>query len=192
MIYGYARVSTKIQIQGTSLEEQEMILKKNGCKKVFKDVYTGTKMDRPEFDKLMDVLQPGDTVIVTKLDRIGRTSIEGYQTVKRMVDAGVTVNIMNVGIIDISNATGKAILQVFLAFAEMERDLIVERCQGGRAYKRKTDPDYRDGRKPTPKVQIVAALEDLERMTYKEAAARHGISESTLYRAARKAGVRRL
>ena len=54
MIYGYARVSTKIQIQGTSLEEQEMILKKNGCKKVFKDVYTGTKMDRPEFDKLMD------------------------------------------------------------------------------------------------------------------------------------------
>ena len=76
--------------------------------------------------------------------------------------------------------------------AEMERDLIVERCQGGRAYKRKTDPNYRDGRKPTPRKQIEGALEDLAQMTYKEAAARHGISESTLYRAARKAGIRKV
>ena len=192
MIYGYIRVSTKVQVFGTSLEEQQAILEKAGCQKIFQDVYTGAKMDRPGFDAMMDVIGQGDTVMVTKLDRLGRTSIEGYQAVKRMIDAGVTVNIMNMGVIDISSSTGKAMLQVMLAFAEMERDMIIERCQGGRAYKRKTDPDYRDGRKPTPRKQIEGALEDLSQMTYKEAAARHGISESTLYRAARKAGIRRV
>ena len=191
MIYGYARVSTKIQISGTSLDEQKMILEKQGCEKIFEDVYTGAKMKRPGFDQMISMLQPGDTVIVTKLDRLGRTSIEGYQSVKSMIDVGVMVNIMNMGVIDINNPTGKAMLQVMLAFAEMERDMIIERCQGGREYKRKTDPDYRDGRKPTPRKQIEGALEDLAQMTYKEAAARHGISESTLYRAARKAGIRR-
>lgn len=191
MIYGYARVSTKIQINGTSLDEQKMILEKQGCEKIFEDVYTGAKMKRPGFDQMISMLQPGDTVIVTKLDRLGRTSIEGYQSVKSMIDVGVMVNIMNMGVIDINNPTGKAMLQVMLAFAEMERDMIIERCQGGREYKRKTDPDYRDGRKPTPRKQIEGALEDLAQMTYKEAAARHGISESTLYRAARKAGIRR-
>ena len=181
-----------MQVFGTSLEEQQAILEKAGCEKIFQDVYTGAKMDRPGFDAMMDVIGQGDTVMVTKLDRLGRTSIEGYQAVKRMIDAGVTVNIMNMGVIDISSSTGKAMLQVMLAFAEMERDMIIERCQGGRAYKRKTDPDYRDGRKPTPRKQIEGALEDLAQMTYKEAAARHGISESTLYRAARKAGIRKV
>ena len=168
-----------------------MILEKQGCEKIFEDVYTGAKMKRPGFDQMISMLQPGDTVIVTKLDRLGRTSIEGYQSVKSMIDVGVMVNIMNMGVIDINNPTGKAMLQVMLAFAEMERDMIIERCQGGREYKRKTDPDYRDGRKPMPRKQIEGALEDLVQMTYKEAAARHGISESTLYRAARKAGIRR-
>ena len=90
--------------------------------------------------------------------------------------------------VDVKTPVGKAALHIMLAFAEMERDLIIERAQGGRAYKRATDPDYREGRPRVPWAQVKAALEDLDKYSYKEAAARHGISESTLYRAAKANG----
>lgn len=189
MIYGYIRVSTRRQaVRGNSLEEQQEVLRGYGCQEIFQDVFTGSEMERPGFEALAAKVQAGDTIIVTKLDRLGRTAIEGYNTVKRLVDGGVTVNILNMGIVDISTPVGKATLQIMLAFAEMEREMIVERTQGGRAYKRATDPEYREGRPPLPRMQVQAALEDLERYSYREAAARHGISESSLYRAARKAG----
>lgn len=189
MIYGYIRVSTRKQaVYGNSLEEQRDILLKNGVQKLYQDVYTGKSMDRPEFDKLKQVLQPGDTLIITKLDRIARTAVEGFQTIKELLDRGVEVVVLNMGRIETKTPMGKAMLQVMLAYAEMERDMINERCQGGRAYKRATDPDYREGRPRAPKKQVAGALEDLERMSYKEAAERHGISVSTLQRAARRDG----
>lgn len=190
MIYGYARVSTKKQaIRGNSLEEQTETLQKNGVQKIFADVYTGKQMERPELDKLLAVLQPGDMLIITKLDRIARTSIEGFETIKAIVDKGVTVNILNMGIADVKTAIGKATLQIMLAYAEMERDLIYERTQDGRVYKREHDPNYKEGRKPVPKKQLQAAIEDLKQYSYKESAERHGISVSTLQRGARRAGV---
>lgn len=70
MIYGYARVSTKGQAKDSSgLESQEKLLRENGAKIIYTDSFTGTKMDRPELDKLLAKLQDGDTLIVTKLDR---------------------------------------------------------------------------------------------------------------------------
>jgi len=74
MIYGYARFSTKGQAKdGNSLENQENQLKENGATKIFIDSFTGTKTDRPEFTKLINLLQEGDTLIVTKLDRFARS-----------------------------------------------------------------------------------------------------------------------
>ena len=74
MIYGYARVSTKGQAKdGNSLESQQAALKTAGAEKIYVDSFTGTKMNRPQFSELVDVLKPGDTLIVTKLDRFARS-----------------------------------------------------------------------------------------------------------------------
>lgn len=78
MIYGYARVSTKGQAKdGNSLENQVKTLTEHGAIQIFKDSFTGTKKHRPELDKLLAVVKAGDTIIVTKLDRIARSAIQG-------------------------------------------------------------------------------------------------------------------
>lgn len=78
MIYGYARVSTKGQARdGNSLEAQTKALKEAGAEMIFSDSFTGTKIDRPEFDKLKNRLSCGDKLIVTKLDRFARSASQG-------------------------------------------------------------------------------------------------------------------
>ena len=79
VIYGYARVSTKGQARdGNSLEAQEKELRSAGAKEVVSDAYTGSVTDRPELDRLLEVLNEGDTLMVTKLDRIARSVTQGY------------------------------------------------------------------------------------------------------------------
>ena len=79
MIYGYARVSTTGQAQnGNSLEVQKEELKEAGAEKIFSDVFSGSKNSRPELNKLLKVIQSGDTLIITKLDRIARSLIQVY------------------------------------------------------------------------------------------------------------------
>ena len=74
MIYGYGRVSTKGQAKdGNSLEAQERLLKEHGAEVIYMDSFTGTKMTRPEFDKLLEKLKAGDTLVVAKLDRFARS-----------------------------------------------------------------------------------------------------------------------
>ena len=83
--YGYARVSSVGQkVSGNSLEDQVSQLKAAGCSEenIFREQYTGATMDRPEFDRVLKKLQPGDKLIVTKLDRIARTATSGFETVK--------------------------------------------------------------------------------------------------------------
>lgn len=77
MIYGYARVSIIGQVKGNSLEEQESILKDNGASIIYKDNFTGAKATRPEFTKLLGSLSAGDTLVVSKLDRFARNTVEG-------------------------------------------------------------------------------------------------------------------
>lgn len=148
MIYGYARVSSDKQNNyGTSLQDQVSVLKANGAEIVYSDHYTGTKMSRPEFDKLVGLLRDGDTLIVTKLDRLGRTSEGMIHLIKDLLARNITVKVLNMGTIE-NTPVGKMIVTFLAGFAEMERDLIMERTMAGRAYKKATDPDYREGRKP--------------------------------------------
>lgn len=184
MIYGYARVSTAGQSRdGNSLEDQVAALNAYGCDEIITEVYTGTKMERPRFAALLKHLQEGDMLIVTKLDRFARTTLEGCQTVKELFERGVKVHILNIGLIE-NTLTGNLILTVFLAFAEYERGMIVERTQTGKAIA-KTRPDYRDGRPRKYKpAQISHALELLNSgMSYKRVEETTGISKSTLIRA---------
>ncbi len=133
MKYGYARVSTKGQARdGNSLESQEKALKEAGAEKIYMDAFTGTKAHRPELDKLIKVLSDGDMLIVTKLDRIARSTIQGIELIESLLNKGVVVHVLNIGIMD-NTPTGRLIRNIFLAFAEFERDMIVERTQEGKA-----------------------------------------------------------
>lgn len=188
MIYGYARVSTKGQAKdGNSLEAQEKVLRESGANEIYVDAFTGTKTDRPEFDKLMDKIQKGDTLIVTKLDRFARSMSQGSELVSDLIEKGIKVSILNIGVMDNTPAS-KLIRNVFFAFAEFERDMIIERTAEGKAIA-KQNPDFKEGRpKKFSKKQIEHALELLESNSYKQVEEMTGISKSTLIRAKKKRG----
>lgn len=76
MIYGYARISTKTQEDNTSLKNQIELLMQNGCTKIYQEIYTGSTMNRPQFNELLDKIQSCDTLMVTKLDRFTRSTQE--------------------------------------------------------------------------------------------------------------------
>lgn len=186
MKYGYCRVSTQGQfLHGGSMESQIESVKAAGAEKVYKDVYTGTKRDRPEFNKLMKELKEGDTLIVTKLDRFARSTYEGTSIIKELFERKVTVNILNLGVIE-DTPTGRLMFNVFMAFAEFERDMIVERTEEGKAIARQK-PDYREGRPPKySRKQLQHALQLKETHSYTQVEELTGISKSTLIRAKRR------
>ena len=183
MLYGYVRVSTRGQANdGNSLEAQENALRSAGATEIYDDAFTGTKTHRPELDKLMVVMQSGDTMVVTKLDRIARSATQGIELVQKLLDRGITVNVLNMGLLD-NIPTGKLIRNIMLAFAEFERDMIVERTQEGKAIA-KLNPDFREGRpKKFSKAQINHALSLLNDYSYTQVAQMTGVSKSTLIRA---------
>lgn len=186
MIYGYARVSTKGQAKdGNSLESQIELLKDNGAEEIYSDSFTGTKTDRPQFNELLDKLQKGDTLIVTKLDRFARSMTQGSELVNSLIERGIKVNILNIGVMDNTPAS-KLIRNIFFSFAEFERDMIVERTQEGKAIA-KTKEGFKEGR---PKKYTVKQLDNALSMltvnggdrSYNEVAELLGISKSTLIR----------
>ena len=95
MFYGYARVSTRGQVKGNSLAEQRQQLLDSGCEEVIEEQYTGTTTERPQLDALLTRLKDGDTLIVTKLDRLARSAMEGANLIKELTDKGISVNILN-------------------------------------------------------------------------------------------------
>lgn len=193
MRWGYGRVSSKGQkLYGMSLEDQLEKLLAQGIDRehILMDAYTGTKMDRPEFTRLLSLMEPGDELVVCKLDRFARTAPEGAMLVRELVERGIKVNILNMGVAD-NTPMGKVMVTVMLAFAEYERDMIVERTAMGKAMKREHDPEWREGRKaveidPVAFEKISQKQKDGE-MTVAECCRELGISRSTWYNL-RKAG----
>lgn len=192
MIYGYARVSSDGQDRyGNSKQGQTEALKAAGCERVYYEHYTGTKMDRPEFTKLMGELKAGDTLKVTKLDRFARTAAEGATKIKELMTRGVKVHILNMGLIE-NTPTGKLMMQILLAFAEFERDNIMERLNEGKAIAKSNNPQWREGRKSI-EVDETAFCKFLEKqkrneITVAECCQRLGISRSTWYNLCKRAG----
>lgn len=185
-VYGYARVSTA----GQELEVQIQELEKEGATKIYQEKFTGTSTDRPQLNELLEVLQEGDTLMVTKLDRIARSASHGSELVKELIAKGIRVNILNMGIMD-NIPTSKLIRTVFFAFAEFERDMIVERTQEGKAIA-KQNPDFKEGRpKKYNQYQLDEAMKLLETMSFAQVEKemhRRGtkISMSTLKRESKK------
>lgn len=159
MIYGYARVSTKGQAKdGNSLEAQEKLLRQNGATEIYYDSFTGMETDRENLNKLIEKLQDGDILIVCKLDRLGRSLPKTTQLINELLDRGITINILNLGVL--SNDSMNTLLRnVLLAFAQFERDMIVERTQEGKEIARMRE-GYKEGRKSIDmvKIQLVKTL----------------------------------
>ena len=185
-VYGYARVSTVGQAKdGNSLDAQKAALIAAGATEIFVDTFTGTKMERPEFDRLNALLKGGDTLIVTKLDRFARTVGQASEQITDLIDRRITVNVLNLGILD-NSSTSVLMRNVLLAFSQFERDMIVERTQEGRAIAR-TKEGYREGRpqKYTGE-QLRHAMDLLNSHSYTQVEKMTGISKSTLIRAKKK------
>ena len=190
MIYGYARVSTLGQkLDGNSLEEQKRELTAHGAEKIFVDAFTGTKLERPEFQKLLSVVQSGDTIVATKLDRVSRSASQGIALVDELLSRGVSLHILNMGLMN-NTPTGKLIRNVMFSFAEFERDMIVERTREGKAIAR-LRADYKEGRKEIEvderRFQNLRKKQKDGIMTVEECCAELGISRSTWYNRVRKA-----
>lgn len=193
MRYGYGRVSSRGQkLYGMSLEDQVDRLMAAGVQRenIYLDTYTGHTMERPGFDDLLSKLKAGDEMVVCKLDRFARTAPEGALLVRDLVDRGITVHILNMGIAD-NSPMGKVMVTVMLAFAEYERDMIVERTSDGKAYKREHNPNWREGRKPI--VVDQSAFESCREkqkngeMTVADCCRELGIGRTTWYELVRKA-----
>lgn len=181
MKYGYARVSTLHQ----DLEVQTQLLEKEGCNVIYSEKFTGTKTDRPKFKELLSKLEKGDTLVVTKLDRFARSTVDAIHIVKELFEKDVKIHILNMGLVE-NTPTGRLVFNVMSAFAEFERDMIVERTQEGKAIA-KQQPDFREGRpNKYTKKQMEHALKLLETHSYTQVEGLTGISKSTLIRAKKK------
>ena len=131
------------------------------CDRIYFEKITGTKSNRPEFQKLLQEIQTGDTLVITKMDRFVRSTQDALNTIKFLFEKGVKINVLNLGIIE-NTSTGRLIFTIFSAFADFERDLIMERTQAGKEIA-KQRPGFREGRpKKFSQQQINLAMQLLE------------------------------
>lgn len=183
-IYGYARVSSKAQLHGNSLDEQTTTLKVNGATNIIAEQYSGKTISRPKLQNLIDSLNPGDTLMVTKLDRLARNVTEGIELIKTLFEKNIKVHVLNIGLLE-NTSMGNFFITTLLAVAELERNMIIERTQAGKEIAR-TKAGFREGRPPIQKEKILLAITLLEKHSYKEVEMMTGISKATLVRYHRK------
>ena len=134
-IFVYARVSTADQ--NTDNQVQEVIAAGYAVhpKRIMKEHISGSvaALERPQFVRLLDRLEPGDILIVTKLDRLGRNAMDVRATIERLAEDGIHVHCLALGGADLTSPAGRMTMMVMNAVAEFERDLLIERTQAGLA-----------------------------------------------------------
>lgn len=175
---GYARVSTPEQ----NLDAQLDILKAAGAEKVYVEKASGVLSKRPQLDAALDYLRKGDTLIITKLDRLGR-SVKNLKDISdRLVEQGVQLHAVTQGI-DTNTPGGRLFFHMIAAIAEFEHDLIVERTMEGLAAARARGRKGGRRRKMTEaKIKQARIMYDSKEYTLKQIADTFGIGRTTLYR----------
>jgi DNA invertase Pin-like site-specific DNA recombinase len=178
MIIGYARVST----DGQTLDAQQAALREAGCEKVFAEKVSGAKSDRAALAKAIAALKAGDTLVVCKLDRLARSTLDLLNTLAAIAEAGASFRSLGDPWCDTTSAHGKLMVTVLGGLAEFERQLILARTTEGR--KRAQASGVRFGRKP--KLTAHQQREALERRARGEAlvdiARSYAVSHSTISR----------
>jgi DNA invertase Pin-like site-specific DNA recombinase len=177
MLIGYMRMSTGVQ----SLDLQRDALERAGCERVFEDVCSGAIIERPGLNRALEHARSGDTLVVWKLDRIGRSLPHVVQLVSGLRDRGVGLKVLT-GEIDTTSSTGRLVFGISATLAEFERDLIHERTMAGLSAARARG---RMGGRPRTmtkaKLKVAMALMANQDNAAKDVAKQLGVSLSTLY-----------
>jgi DNA invertase Pin-like site-specific DNA recombinase len=177
MKIGYARVSTDDQ----NLFPQVDALEQAGCEKIYRDQLSGAKTERPGLQEVLSYLRPGDTLVVWRLDRLGRSLKHLIEIVTNLEEKGIGFQSLQESI-DTTTSGGRLVFHIFGALAEFERNLIRERTQAGLQAARARG---RKGGRPkaldTKKVALLYQLYDEKKHSIQELCDILGISKSTLY-----------
>lgn len=181
-LIGYARVSTPEQ----RLDMQTEALQAAGCQRVFTDVASGAKADRPGLDKALAYLREGDTLVVWKIDRLGRSVSHLVQIIEGLRDRSIAFRSLNDAALDTTTPNGRLMFNLFAILADFERELIRERTKAGLASARARGRS--GGRRP---VVTAAKLERANKLmgqglTVREAAAAIKVGKTALYAALRE------
>lgn len=175
--FGYARVSTAQQ----NLDRQLDMLGKYGVDMVFNEKMTGTKRERPELNKLLDRMMPGDTVVIESLSRLGRSTKDLIELVELFEQRGVHLMSLKEAI-DTSTPAGKLLFTLMSAIAQFERDVIAERTKEGLAAARARGRMGGRPKNDEQKVQQAVKLYNARQHSIKEIEELTGVKKSTLYR----------
>ena len=179
--FGYARVSTL----GQSTDHQENALKNAGCDKILLEKFTGTKASRPLLDELREQLRPGDTVVITKLDRLGRSTKDLLQIVTEFERQNINLVVLEQNI-NTSTPDGRLFFTLISAFAQFEAEIIAARTRDGLAAAKAAG--RLGGRKPllSPiQIKEVGRFYN-EGMSVSKIAALFGVTRQVIYRTLEK------
>lgn len=191
MKYGYAHVSSV----GQNLTAQIRQLKEAGCEGVFKEKVSGKKKeDREQFNILLEKVEKGDTIVVTKLDRFARSTKDALSTIEYLNNKGVSLVVLNMGgdKVDTATAIGKLMITVLSGIAEFEADMIKERQLEGieeakkRGVYRGRPAKYTEKHRGLQHAIELFHNRDTNKLTVKEIEEITKISRATLYRAVKK------
>lgn len=178
MKIGYARVSTTDQ----NLDLQLTNLKDAGCGRIFQEKISGTKKDRPELQRLIDHLRPGDVVVVWKLDRLARSTHHLLELVECIRMAEASFCSLSEPWADTTSHAGKMIMTVFAGIAEFERDLIRERTSAGRVAAKKRGIKFGRPKKMNEEQKLLAQRLLEENKSVSEIAKTFNVHKATIYR----------
>lgn len=190
-IFGYARVSSK----GQDLTAQLNALEEHGCDKVFKEKYSGRNAeDRKVFNELLQTVEQGDTIVVTKLDRFARSTKDALNIIEELEDKGVSLIVLNIGgdKLDTSTPMGKLMVTMLSGIAEFELALIKERQREGielakqRGVYKGRPKKYTKNNKSLQRALELFNNRDENGMTVNEICEQWNISKATLYREAKR------
>lgn len=174
---GYARVSTRDQ----SLDSQMDALESFGCERIFSEKASGRKTRRTELDKCLDYLREGDTLVIYKLDRLGRTTKQLIELAQWLENNNIELQIIDMNI-NTKDAMGKMFFTMMSAFAELEANLLSERTKKGLASARSRGRKGGRPSLPEHKRREVKFLYNEQKLTGEEIAEKTGVSRTTVYR----------
>lgn len=178
MIIGYARVSTQDQ----KLDRQLDQLAGYGVEKIFKEKITGTKKERPELDRLLEHIRVGDTIIITELSRLSRSTKDLFKLVESIQSKGADIKSLKETWVDTTSPTGKLMFTIIAGLSQFERDLISQRTKEGLQAARARG---RSGGRPSKNEKVIKRalkLYDGREYSIKEITEMTGVSKATLYR----------
>jgi DNA invertase Pin-like site-specific DNA recombinase len=180
MKMGYARVSTLEQ----NLDLQLQALKKAGCRRTFQEKISAGTRNRPEFQRMLDQIRAGDTIVVWKLDRLARSTRDLLETMETIQQAGGKFQSLSEPWTDTTTHAGKMIMTIFAGIAEFERGLIRERTSAGREAARQRGVRFGRPRKLTPEQENLARRLVSEGKAVRELAVAFKVHAATIYRLA--------